>query len=219
MAEQTENQKEKLYPLDLFKVDPKTLRQTGKDEPYAYTITDVNFGEFKVLNTANGWWLDQQKVQLLIAAYKIDASDEEACAYAGIRAENLRYFKDMHPDFLHVKAACKQLPFLTARNTIVSGLASDSKMALDYMERKRKHEFGRRDEHVVIPTEKTLEDLFDEYEKENGSINEQGDNRKVAEDKKQGGANSSVQAEHSSTVLLGEENSKEPDTKAEAKGA
>ena len=216
MAEQ--NNTKKLYPLDLFKVDPKTLRQTGKDEPYAYTITDVNFGEFKVLNTANGWWLNQQKVELLIAAYKIDASDEEACAYAGIRAENLRYFKDMHPDFLHVKAACKQLPFLTARNTIVSGLAKDTKMALDYMGRKRKHEFGRRDEHVVIPTEKTLEDLIDDYEKEDANNNQQTTDRSVAENKEQVGPDSPVQAEHSPAILLGKEDSKEPDIKAEAKG-
>ena len=120
-------------------------RQTGKSEVYAYTLTDKNFGEFKVFNTANGWWLDKQKVHDLIAAYKIDATDEEACSYAGIRIENLRYFKEMHPEFLQVKEACKQIPCLKARQTIVQALgnADDAKW---YLEKKRKKEFSSRTE-------------------------------------------------------------------------
>jgi hypothetical protein len=167
-------------------------RQTGKAEQYLHIINDTNFEDFYVLNTANGWWLNRVKVELLVAAYKIDCTDEEACSYAGISMEQLKYFKELHPDFSRVKTACKQLPFLTARNTIVSGLATDHKLALEYMERKKKFEFGKRDEHVVIPTERTLEDLLDEYENKNDTDNEQGADRKPIENKEQAGGNSPV---------------------------
>jgi hypothetical protein len=120
-------------------------RQTGKSEVYAYTLTDKNFGEFKVFNTANGWWLDKQKVHDLIAAYKIDATDEEACAYAGINAENLKYFQTMHPNFLTIKHTCKQMPCLKARKTVNDAL-SETDHARWYLERKRKKEFSSRTE-------------------------------------------------------------------------
>lgn len=150
-------------------------RQTGKDDPIAYTIIDKAFGKFDVLNTANGWWIDRGKVEDLINAYKIDCPDEEAIVYAGISIDQLKYFKELHPYFSTVKSACKQFPFLSARKTIVDSLKSDVKSAFDYMERKKKHEWTKRDEHVIIPTEKTLEDLIDEADQED-ETNKSGDN-------------------------------------------
>lgn len=117
-------------------------RQTGKDEPYAYTITDPMFGDFRVLNSANAWWLDKGKVSDLIKAYKLDCTDEEACAYTGIRLHQLAYFKELHPEFSGVKLMCKQYPTLSARQTVVSDLSKFDN-AFRYLERKRKKEFGR----------------------------------------------------------------------------
>ncbi len=139
---------EPVQPLPLAEVihpDP-TQRQTGKAEPYAYTLRDKTYGEFKVLNSANGWWLDSLKVRDLLQAYKIDCTDEEACAYAGINYGTLRYFKELHPDFLRVKTACKQYPMLLSRKKIVESLAVSLSAATWYAERKRKDEFSRRQE-------------------------------------------------------------------------
>lgn len=136
----------------------------NKEPEYIYTITDAAFEDFKIMKTANAWWLDRRKVENLIAAYKFDCTDEEACAYAGIRIHQLRYFRETHPDFSQVKEACKQLPTIQARNTVVNALRTDPKLAMDYLERKRKSEFGKRDEHIVIPQQKTLEDFLDEME-------------------------------------------------------
>lgn len=129
----------------VIRPDP-TKRQTGKAEPYAYTLTDRLFGEFAVLNSANGWWVDSGKVQALLQAYKIDCTDEEACAYAGISLDQLRYFAELHADFSRIKLACKQLPILRARKTVVESLEKSSAMATWYLERKRKEEFSARQE-------------------------------------------------------------------------
>jgi hypothetical protein len=121
--------------------DPQN-RQTGKEEEYAYTITDVSFGEFKVLNTANGWWLDRRKVENLISAFKIDATDTEACVYAGIKKHQLDYFIELHPDFSEIREALKELPTLKARQTVVSKLGENFNNAMQYLKRKRRKEFG-----------------------------------------------------------------------------
>lgn len=149
--------------------DP-TQRQTGKEEPYAYTITDKIFGELRVLNSANAWWIDQGKVRELIQAYKIDATDEEACSYAGISLDQLKYFKELHPDFSNIKQACKQLPTLSARDTLVKSIKTDPEMALKYLERKRKREFGRNvdimtdGESLNKPTTFIIKNFEDESE-------------------------------------------------------
>lgn len=116
-------------------------RQTGKDSRYAYTITDKKFDEFRVLNSANAWWLDQSKVQRLIDAFKFDASVEEARAYAGISENQWKYFNKLHPDFSTVRAVCEQLPNLKARKTVVDNL-DDASTAKWYLTKKKSKEFG-----------------------------------------------------------------------------
>jgi hypothetical protein len=120
-------------------------RQTGKDDIYAYEIKDRSFGVFKVLNTANGWWLDRAKVENLIGAYKIDCTDEEACTYAGISLDQLKYFKELHKEFYNIKSTCKQFPILKARKTIVDSL-ENTEDAKWYLERKKKNEFSIKSE-------------------------------------------------------------------------
>lgn len=120
-------------------------RQTGKPEPYAYTIKDKAFGEFTALNTANAWWIDQQKVQHLIDAYKIDANDDEACSYAGITLGQLRYFKELHPDFLQVKHACHQILGLKAKQALAKKVENEPEW---YLERRRKEEYSTRTEQT-----------------------------------------------------------------------
>jgi hypothetical protein len=197
------------------KKDP-TDRQTGKEEKYAYTITDKSFGEFKVLNSANAWWLDQLKVRDLIAAYKIDSTDEEACAYAGVSLEQLRYFKTLHPDFSLVKHACKQLPMLKARKTLNDSL-DQPVHAQWFLERKRKAEFSKREETVTYTGEKTLEDLLDDFKNET-TPEQQNTDSKIVQDQNKEGPASTVPAERSAELLLAEKNPQKPDLESPAKG-
>lgn len=149
---------------------PVKERQTGKKEKYAYTVKDKNFPDFKVLNSANAWWLDRVKVENIITAYKIDATDEEARTYAGISEEQLKYFKELHPDFYQVKEACKQIPFLKARQRIIKDIEVNGDLALKYMERKKKDEFSPRHELVgsgggpiQMSYEKRLKEMREKY--------------------------------------------------------
>lgn len=111
-------------------------RQTGRNQPYAYEIKDVNFGTLQVKNSANGWWLDRSKVQRLIDAFKTGCTNEEACLYAGILPNTLKYFEQLHPEFLTIKQALKEYPMLVARKTVVANLEKDPKLAMQYLERK-----------------------------------------------------------------------------------
>jgi hypothetical protein len=117
------------------------------ENPIAYEIKDKNFGVFKVKNSANAWWLGQGKVEALIEAFKMDCTVEEACAFAGISADQYRYFREQHPNFSRVKDACKQLIFLRARQCIYRHVDKDYDSAIDFMERKKKSEYSKRTEH------------------------------------------------------------------------
>jgi len=152
--------KKELTPKQKTLIKKPEERQTGKEEPYAYTITDKVFGKFKVLNTANAWWQDERKVKDLIQAYKIDATHKESCAYAGISIKQLEYFNKIHKDFSGIIDACRQMPCLTARKTLVESLDKDPNKALEYLKHKRRDEFSTRTEN--INTEKSLIDEQEE---------------------------------------------------------
>ena len=110
--------------------------------PIAYTIKDKVFDSFDVKNSANAWWIDKTKVENLINAYKWDAPDEEAIINAGISLVQLDYFKKNHSDFSRVKTACKEIPNLRARQTVVTKATESYANAMDYLKRKKKLEFG-----------------------------------------------------------------------------
>ena len=155
-------------------------RQTGKKDKYAYTIKDKSFGEFKVLNSANAWWLDTTKVQKLIDAYKIDANDDEACFYAGISLRNLQYFKELHPQFLLVKHACSQNLGIIAKKNFAKNVEENRDGAsLEYLRMKRKDEgYSTR----VEQTGANGRDLFDSHTKKLNDLIEELENDGPNED-------------------------------------
>lgn len=115
----------------------------------AYVIKDIYFPDFEVKKSANAWWIDMRKVERLIEAYKIQCTDEEASAYAGISIAQLRYFRENHDDFYQVKEACLSINFMKARQSISNNL-SNPEFALKFMERKKKEEFGLRKELIGV---------------------------------------------------------------------
>lgn len=125
------------------KSDPVKLAYDYMNE-VAYIIKDKHFpgGEFKVWKTANGWWASQAKVEDLIQAFKIDCTIEEACSYAGISFDQFRYFLERHSDFSPIIEVCRNLPIVSARDKVVKAISTDPEMAMKYLERKRKQEFG-----------------------------------------------------------------------------
>ncbi|MBU2025404.1 MAG: hypothetical protein ABIC19_00695 [Patescibacteria group bacterium] len=128
---------------------------------YAYVIKDKNFGELRLINSANAWWLEREKVLRLIDAFKIDSTDDEACFYAGISIDQYKYFKKKHPEFSTIKTACKELPKFKARKTLFNDL-HDPRTAMWYLERKLKEEFSPRQIIDDERRKRPFEDLTNE---------------------------------------------------------
>lgn len=156
-------------------------RQTGKEEVYAYTLREPAFGELQILNSANAWWLDRLKVQKLIDAYKIDATDEQAMFYAGISKGQFEYFKKLHPDFSGVKEACGQHLGLLAKMAIAKEIEHNQEGRPSwYLERIEKNRYSTRTEHTGADG-KNLIPLSEEQESKiqalAGIVAEQNDNQ------------------------------------------
>lgn len=124
-------------------------RMTGKNDPYAYIFKDPTLGELKVLNSSNAWWLDSVKLQKLIDSYKLYATDDQACFYAGITTNQLEYFQKLHPDFYGIKHACKQYPNLSAKKKVVGDIEKSTETAKWWLERTEKDTFSTRQEQTA----------------------------------------------------------------------
>jgi hypothetical protein len=147
---------------------PKKKRELKKKDPYAYTITDKVFGELKVLSTANAWWLTLGKVEALINAYKYGCRNEEAWISAGISDNQFYYFMEKHPEFSGIIKACKEIPNLKARQTVVTQIATDGNLAFKYLERKLPEEFGAKNNigiAVQVNVGERMKDIKDKYSK------------------------------------------------------
>jgi hypothetical protein len=143
-------------------------KEIKKKDPYAYTITDKVFGEFKAVNTDNAWWLSSAKVEALINAYKYGCRNEEAWISAGISDDQFYYFTDKHPEFYGIIKACKEIPNLKARQTVVTQIATDGNLAFKYLERKLPEEFGAKNNigiAVQVNVGERMKDIKDKYSK------------------------------------------------------
>jgi len=109
---------------------------------FSYRFREPQVGEFDVLATENGWWggeTGKVKLQKLIDAWKIDANDDEACFYAGISSEQLKYFQELHPELYTIKYRCRQNLGLIAKKKFATQVES-GEAALTYLRLKRKDE-------------------------------------------------------------------------------
>jgi hypothetical protein len=103
----------------------------------------------------------KEVLQKLEYAFSIGCSDREACLYADIASSTLYKYCQDNEEFSERKELLKDKPVLAARMAVVKAIeAGDTKMAWNYLERKRSEEFGRysrpasSDEKVL-----TLDDL------------------------------------------------------------
>ncbi len=80
-------------------------------------------------------------IDKLEEAFSIGATDEEACALAGISLNPLYEYQRVNPKFLERKRELKELLILKARRTVVGSL-NNPEMAWKFLTKKRKEEFG-----------------------------------------------------------------------------
>jgi hypothetical protein len=89
------------------------------------------------------WWrLDPLKLTKLEQAFAIGCTDKEACGYAGITERQLYYYEKLNPEFVSRKAVLKDTLVLQARMTIAGTIKESYHNAMDFLKKKRKHEFG-----------------------------------------------------------------------------
>lgn len=81
-------------------------------------------------------------VKKLEEAFLLGCTDEEACLYAGISRQTMTAYQQEHEEFMDRKELFKNNPILQARKSVVNNLEGDPHLALKFLERKAKSEFG-----------------------------------------------------------------------------
>lgn len=90
--------------------------------------------------------LDNIIVKKLEDAFVLGCTVEEACFNAGISKQTYYNWTEENPELLDRFEQLKQSPILKARKTIVKALENDPKLAMKFLEKKLKYEFGNREE-------------------------------------------------------------------------
>ena len=85
-------------------------------------------------------------LQKLEWAFKLGATDREACNEAKISPQTLYNYQLKNPTFLEQKEAWKSTSIFRARRAVIEGLDKDPNLALKYLEKKLPEEFGRKSE-------------------------------------------------------------------------
>lgn len=85
-------------------------------------------------------------LQKLREAFLMGCTDVEACLFADISPATLYNYQVANPEYLEQKQAWKENPILTARKTVVEALPEDKELAFKFLERKRRDEFGPKQE-------------------------------------------------------------------------
>ena len=94
--------------------------------------------------------IDADTLAKLETAFKIGASDVEACEHAKIHPATLYRYQNENPDFCEQKEAWKRNPILKAKFSVYKGL-DDPKLALDYL-KLRDDDFSTKVKQEVTNT-------------------------------------------------------------------
>lgn len=95
-----------------------------------------------------------EQVDKLNGAFSVGASDEEACAYAGITIEQLEAHQRAEPSYVTHKINLKRQMVLRARQTVAHSIGTSSSAAIEYLiteERLRKERQEREERAVKRP--------------------------------------------------------------------
>lgn len=136
-------------------------------------------------------------------AFALGCSDREACFYAGVATTPFYEYCKKNPKFRERKELLKESPILAARQSVLDGIIGnpgkvvswidrkgihrevatpimqDPNLAMRFLERKKKDEFGQRYEHTGPDGESLFDKLSDEeIEKERNKISKWEKQRK-----------------------------------------
>lgn len=109
--------------------------------------------------------VDAEVIDKLRTAFKVGASDAEACFYAGISPRTLYNYCSEHPDFAEEKELLKESPVLTARNTVVLALADNPELAFRFLKAKKFEEF-QESIKVNMSFDETFTQILEKFTKD-----------------------------------------------------
>jgi hypothetical protein len=85
-------------------------------------------------------------VAILEEAFLIGHTDTEACLIANIDRSTFYRYIEKNPEFATRKEELKENQFAIARRTLMKGVKENPELALKFLERKKKSEFGVKTE-------------------------------------------------------------------------
>jgi hypothetical protein len=85
-----------------------------------------------------------ETLRRLDEAFMLGCSDLEACLFADISKSTLYNYQNDNPEFVERKEKLKENPILTARTSVLKNLSTNPELALKFLERRKKDEFGLR---------------------------------------------------------------------------
>ena len=100
----------------------------------AYVVKDHYVGDVEIKQSANAWWMDQHKLEIVIAGLKEGQPITTICQYAGISRAQWEYFNEIHPEFAGIAEVCRTHMRSRAMETIYSDL-DNPKTAWKYLEK------------------------------------------------------------------------------------
>ena len=90
-----------------------------------------------------------QVVAKLEEAFLLGCTDLEACFFANISKDTLYNYQNKNPEFIERKERLKSNPVFKARRSVLDHIDGDGNLAMKYLERKCKDEFGLKNESVL----------------------------------------------------------------------
>lgn len=122
--------------MDSSRIDgPFIQAEEDREHGVAYMIKDAYVGDLVVQRSANGWWMNETKVAIIIEALKEGHSIKTACQYAGISRAKWQYFNKVHPEFEAIVEMCEEAQIVRAMNTVNKNL-DDPKTARWFLQHR-----------------------------------------------------------------------------------
>lgn len=87
--------------------------------------------------------IDDATLQKLESVFGYGATDQEACAFAGISLSTLYNYQKKDAKFVERKDGLKQMPNLQARKSVVEDLKENPETGKWWLERRLPGEFGK----------------------------------------------------------------------------
>jgi hypothetical protein len=125
-------------------------------------VLDPKTGKFR---TGRPTVIDEATIAKLESAFGYGATDQEACAFAGIDTATLYRYQEKNPKFCERKELLKQMPNLQARKTVVEDLKENPETGKWWLERRLPGEFGKAagTTNVAVQVNNVVNEKKNEY--------------------------------------------------------